>query len=385
MNEVLGDRVCSPKRPVSWPAFPKSHIQDRSRRRTMPRKLPPKLKPKPAIIGGGTGGTHKDYQVNDPKEFPDLKLCELERYAEMWVKEFSSSPIARIIMYRPKLNALGRRIRAENENDRRPSIQYIMIFECFCALHASDPLSRTLQKFSAGRIPPLYPDLLDRGFICVYKQEPAYEFSLEWYLIDTVLGGPPCKYVNMEAANWVLYPRHKPDAVKESGKSLMRSAGRFQVPTGTKWGDITITIDDFAWAKITTPIYEERVHFAELGMKDGRKSGSANNRWKLLFDFAANQAVGPNSGQHYKDLPKLVSDLGRDLKNIFGIQENPFTRYNKRKGGYTPNFKLVFDIDREALENRLKDGSKSIFESEVEEKSAWVTSQTMRTNRPNMD
>jgi hypothetical protein len=179
--------------------MPREQHPSKQQRASLQAKLP-------GIVGGGTVVTHKHNQPNEPEAFPNLNLSELERYAEKWANKLHLAKVSRIIMYRPKLNALGIRTRVENEKDRQPPIQYIVVFECQYDLKRISPETAALLE-PADRTSPLYPAFLDDNFICVYKQPPAHEFSLDWHLETAATGYPPCELADLEFKwAWVLYP-----------------------------------------------------------------------------------------------------------------------------------------------------------------------------------
>lgn len=113
------------------------------------------------------------------------------------------------------------------------------------------------------------------------------------------------------------------------------------VPRGTRWSGITITIVDVENVKVQISGALEppkRYNFAELGFKDGRTVnptvlwnffivGFSNSDSKL--DVARIKRVIPATIKNPDYIRRLVFNLRRKLKAIFGISEDPFITWSE--------------------------------------------------------
>lgn len=132
-----------------------------------------------------------------------------------------------------------------------------------------------------------------------------------------------------------------------SGPAPVRDAeaARFPTPPGTSWNDVTITFKERDIVEIkcrdATAVNKERLHIP--GMADAtttQKKPTGN--WMLLMAFAAR---GPglsmvDMGKLFRTpdrvvLRKKISDLNRELKEYFGINDPPI-KMDRRNKHYMP-------------------------------------------------
>ena len=94
--------------------------------------------------------------------------------------------------------------------------------------------------------------------------------------------------------------------------------------------------------EIATPDSRRHYNFSELGFEDRRKSGASNTAWVFLRQLALakdNEIKRPVSEP--ARVEKAVQDLRKRLKDLFGLDDDPFHPYRQVKH-YAPKFKLSF-------------------------------------------
>ena len=129
---------------------------------------------------------------------------------------------------------------------------------------------------------------------------------------------------------------------------------RFPSPPGLQWGEVSWVFTSDETVKIRARGITKKFHFAEIGFKDGRGSDHANILWGIL-----KKAFAHNYGEidyQTKGLdPKIqnqikehVYKIRKKLKEIFGIEEDPFESYKK-----TRSYKLKLSIRDESFTSTL--------------------------------
>jgi len=115
-----------------------------------------------------------------------------------------------------------------------------------------------------------------------------------------------------------------------------KSIPRLNVSEGTTWDSVIIRFiseDAIEIRANKTPLGVR--NFIELGFSDARKGGNSPNKlWTTLGLFASGRGELPTGVLDAKEknfYKKRVSDLGRRLKLVFGIKDNPFHPYRKSR------------------------------------------------------
>lgn len=128
-----------------------------------------------------------------------------------------------------------------------------------------------------------------------------------------------------------------------------------EVPTGTTWNQITITVFDDEHLIIKVPNDEVRIDFANAGFADKRAKDKSkwkpNETWKILLEMAESKMI--HKDKHYailsrgKGEPKQrLYKLNQTLRKLIMIDDNPINRYNRRNGGWIPKFNLIDKRDQ---------------------------------------
>lgn len=131
---------------------------------------------------------------------------------------------------------------------------------------------------------------------------------------------------------------------------------RLDVPAGTTWEKVAFRLlgSDTVYIVVNgKPVGAK--NFAELGFWDARKGPKHPNlSWDLFRLFAAQNgeiaSEDPNA-QVVLAYRKRISDLGKALKGIFGINDSPFHPYRKTHS-YRAKFS-VLEPNTEELEREL--------------------------------
>lgn len=116
-------------------------------------------------------------------------------------------------------------------------------------------------------------------------------------------------------------------------KGDLRVIGVPPVP-GRKWEDVTITFISHDSVRIEAGDLDKRLHFAEMGFKDGRKGDIPDTRWAILREFAARNGTiswGDINVKHSDKMKSAIKDIRKRLKAVLGIAEDPFFPYRQVK------------------------------------------------------
>ena len=121
---------------------------------------------------------------------------------------------------------------------------------------------------------------------------------------------------------------------------------RIEIPAGTKWENIQIRFLSAETIEIKAPNLRRHFNFAELGFEDRRTQRTPNKVW-LLFHALAGTEDNEIPRPVFKpaQVEKGVQALRNRLKDLFGLDDDPFLPYRKAKC-YTPKFKLsILSLD----------------------------------------
>jgi hypothetical protein len=130
-----------------------------------------------------------------------------------------------------------------------------------------------------------------------------------------------------------------------------RRAVRLDIPAGTTWDMVIFRLlsDDTVYIVVDGKPLGAK-NFAELGFWDARKGKvHPNLLWALLRLFAIhNGEITPKTqdAQEMLSHKKRISDLGKALRSIFGIDDNPFYPYRK-----THTYRAKFSVLEPVQEN----------------------------------
>ena len=113
------------------------------------------------------------------------------------------------------------------------------------------------------------------------------------------------------------------------------------IPTGIKWGDVSITFISEESVEIRAKKPLGVKNFIELGFDD-KRTKNPNFQWKILISLAHNS--GSITWGDKSAAPKMKSHikiLRNRLRGLFEIDEDPFFRYS-RSTGYKTKFRVAF-------------------------------------------
>lgn len=126
----------------------------------------------------------------------------------------------------------------------------------------------------------------------------------------------------------------------------------FPSPSGIKWSDITIRFFSKEIAEITARHVKEVRNCAEMGFMDDRTK-TYNLLWEVLLEFGKYggeiswETMGVRLGIQ-KNLKTHIKRLRKLLKQLFGIEDDPFMPYRREKA-----YKTKFRV--ELLDNNIVD------------------------------
>ena len=135
--------------------------------------------------------------------------------------------------------------------------------------------------------------------------------------------------------------KHTEQLVQESTSSSIpdtKSITQFPSPEGLKFGEISWVFTSHDTVRIRARRITKIFHFAEIGFKDKRTADRPNKLWTTLKNiFAPCQGeidYASTGNLSMKDIDKLKADVKRlrkQLKVIFGLEEDPFEPYSRKK------------------------------------------------------
>jgi len=122
---------------------------------------------------------------------------------------------------------------------------------------------------------------------------------------------------------------------------------KFPSPEGLKWEQVIIRFTSNDYIEISAGKIKKEYHFAQIGFKDRRSHYKPDTRWAILKGFADRgssidfEKIKRNKADKRRT-EAAISELRKRLKNIIGIDDDPFQPYS-RKYGYSPKFILSDD------------------------------------------
>lgn len=131
-----------------------------------------------------------------------------------------------------------------------------------------------------------------------------------------------------------------------SKPSIKTPLAKFPTPPGTKWDDVTIQFISDESIKISAKGVSKEFNYAEIGFKDNRRGVVPDNQWKVLQHLAKcnGEISWKSETESLKDFPKFpkrIEILRKRLKDIMGIDEDPFYPYKEIKS-YKSKFKIEY-------------------------------------------
>lgn len=137
-----------------------------------------------------------------------------------------------------------------------------------------------------------------------------------------------------------------PNDIVVSDASSPVGRPRVTLPPGTNWKQLSLVFTAKDTVRIETSSGFSRVYtFGELGFRDNRTDGRHDSRWGLLWSLARRGEISwrqPAEKMNVDRVKAAIGDLRRRLKQVFGIDEDPFLRYRSVKA-YRAKFTLRLD------------------------------------------
>jgi len=119
-----------------------------------------------------------------------------------------------------------------------------------------------------------------------------------------------------------------------------RQIAKYPTPPGTAWEQVEIVIlADADGAIINAGAEAQDRTPDQMGMAYERNPKRPTKLWDLLLRFAAEEKIGPGSRPWDDNIPKRVERLRHKLREMFGIDEDPFKPYHEVRG-YEPRFMI---------------------------------------------
>lgn len=126
------------------------------------------------------------------------------------------------------------------------------------------------------------------------------------------------------------------------GKSTMKKIIPLNIPTNTKWENITVKIFNENNVTIFVGSNKYETDYKKMGFKDSR-TGHPNKQWMFLWllavnngslsweDYRTNNQLGNLSLKDINKFKKAKQLLAETLKNYFEIEGDPFYSYKKEE------------------------------------------------------
>jgi hypothetical protein len=306
----------------------------------------------------------KDQQSkeNSSEHFPELRLSELERYAQRWAKRYQG--IRRVCLY----NYVPHHFAVYKELFSQWVVRYGLVFE-LCpdidpgALEELERVTEQRETIHCG-----YPALFDNRFFAVYIDKPDDDYVKHWIMhVRKAVEEMPSGVVTDEMF-WVLYDSEP--RVDERGQDGSTALTTSVVQTALS-GDLFPALSSIELVKRAREWAEEWPDIQEVRLCAGK---GPVNRYALVFE-TADKAALESSGfwpdsliPLQEDLLSIYKDPGRFTLThwnmyLVGIDEEP-----------PPEF-VHSDICWYLLGERtvLLDGQTKSSNSGVGEGTNWIT------------
>ena len=114
--------------------------------------------------------------------------------------------------------------------------------------------------------------------------------------------------------------------------TIKESVHRFPTPPNIEWKDVSIRFTDGNTVTVKAGVVVKRVTYAEMDMKHSH-SGQPTVLWRLLQDFAGSDGrLNWSHSRASRQVKQRVCRLRKTLKVYFGLDADPFFRYQKGVG-----------------------------------------------------
>lgn len=140
-----------------------------------------------------------------------------------------------------------------------------------------------------------------------------------------------------------------PNSVSPTSKvtSESRAGSRLCVtlsfPKGTQWKDISLVFLSKETVRITGPGFSKRFMYSELGFVDRRRGETPDSRWDTLRYLAKKGGIlsweTAAASKQKNCIQAAISEIRRRLKQVTGLDEDPFEDYRTCKA-YRTKFSI---------------------------------------------
>lgn len=132
---------------------------------------------------------------------------------------------------------------------------------------------------------------------------------------------------------------------RETSDKREQYVSRFPMLPDLGWKEVAIAFKSHDYVVVSARDQLRRYHYAELGFADKRKGDKPNTLWLFLKDLAKLERISwrENIDQETRSkAQKKISDIRRILKNLMGVDDDPFHPYSS-EDGWRPKFCLTDD------------------------------------------
>ena len=132
---------------------------------------------------------------------------------------------------------------------------------------------------------------------------------------------------------------------QEEIKTQLEPIAKFPSPENLNWEEVNMSFVSNETLEIRARGVVKKYHYAQLGFKDRRQVDVPNRLWSLLkYVFASEDGEISAERTHIdwkllKNVQKPISRLRHHLKEIMGIEDDPFYEYRKERA-YRPKFSI---------------------------------------------
>lgn len=152
--------------------------------------------------------------------------------------------------------------------------------------------------------------------------------------------------IHLEDATNRETPEAKAIEKRPRSKEGQEQIARFPSPKDLKWEEVSMTFVSNETLEIRARGVVKKYHYAQIGFQDKRKVDAPNMLWLLLKDAIASEYGEIAWERSNLDLKftrqaqKKISRLRGQLREIMGIEGDPFCEYRKVRA-YRPKFSIT--------------------------------------------
>lgn len=123
--------------------------------------------------------------------------------------------------------------------------------------------------------------------------------------------------------------------VASESRAESRLGARLSFPEGTQWSEIVLTFVSKDSVRIAGPGTSKRFMYSEMGFVDRRQGETPNRRWETLRFLAKERGIlsweTASVSKQKNSIQSAISEIRRRLKQLTGLNEDPFEDYRACK------------------------------------------------------